>query len=164
MIKKIIGNDWFRASGTLIGWFMLFRFMSDTALQYLQANSWILYATVCTILSWLLLFRHRLFLSRSTKNLILRGVQYNAEKMLSAADEHLKTKLKMLCPSCGGQRVSLKGLNRFGIDVTAKNPKGGSGLISAVLSCDDCGLIQQHNLPLSLFDSDEDKDQSLTSR
>ncbi|MEW5949952.1 MAG: hypothetical protein AB1711_11160 [Thermodesulfobacteriota bacterium] len=157
MIKKVLNNDWFRASGILMAWFMFFRTIGDNMISFLQAHPWILYATVCTILSYLLLFRHRLFLSSRTKYLISKGIQYNTESMLSNADEYLRTKANMTCVSCGGKNVGLKGINKFDIHITKKAPRSGAGLISAVIGCDDCGFIQQHNLPLSIFGDDEDK-------
>jgi hypothetical protein len=142
MIKKIFNNDWFRASGILIAWFMFFRTIGDNIISFLQTNPWISYATVCTVLSYLVLFRHRLFLSRKTKHLISKGIQYNTESILAAVDQYLKFKTSLICPSCGCKNVYLKGINRFNIDITAKNPRSGSGLLSAVTGCDNCGSIQ----------------------
>jgi len=88
---------------------------------------------------------------------VLKGIRYYRKDLFSVVEQHLRTKSGMVCLSCGRENVSVKGITRFNICTIETPQKGGANLISAVIGCDDCGFIQQYNLPLSLFADDKSK-------
>jgi len=83
---------------------------------------------------------------------VLRGIRYHRKELFSMVAQHLKTRTRMACLSCGGENVNVRGITKFNIDAIEKPQKGGAALITAVLGCDSCGLIQQYNLPAAIFE------------